>query len=90
MKYIEDFSDKRLKAGCIQCGKSAHEVDLTRDHVPTKSLLSKDMIEAGAEFDRGEGRPDGYLPQVAICGPCNAGFSDDESYLKCVLHAVLA
>lgn len=90
MKYVEDFSDERLKAWCIQCGRAAHEVSLTRDHVPTKSLLSKELIEAGAEFDRGEGKPDDYLPQVAICGPCNAGFSEDESYLKCVLHAVLA
>lgn len=90
MEYIEDFSDERLKSWCIQCGRPAHEVELTRDHVPSKSLLSKQMVEAGAEFDRGEGGPADYLPQVVICKPCNLGFARDESYLKCVLHAVLA
>jgi hypothetical protein len=55
MEYIEDFSDERLKAWCIQCGAPATEVELTRDHVPSKSLLSRKVVEAGAEFDRGEG-----------------------------------
>lgn len=90
MEYIEDFSDERLKGWCIQCGKPAHEVVLTRDHVPSKSLLSKEVVDAGAEFDRGLGGPADYLPQVAICKPCNSGFARDESYLKCVLHAVIA
>lgn len=90
MEYIEDFSDERLKSWCIQCGRPAHEVELTRDHVPSKSLLSKKVVQAGAEFDRGKGEPADYLPQVAICKPCNSGFARDESYLKCILHAVLA
>lgn len=90
MEYIDDFSDERLKAWCIQCGKPKHEVELSRDHVPSKSLLSNEVVEAGAKFERGEGRPTDYLPQVAICKPCNSGFAKDESYLKCVLHAVLS
>lgn len=90
MEYIEDFSDERLKAWCIQCGRPAHEVELTRDHVPSKSLLSRKVVEAGLEFDRGRGGATDYLPQVAICKECNGGFARDESYLKCVLHAVLA
>lgn len=90
MEYIEDFSDDRLKAWCIHCGRAAQDVELTRDHVPSKSLLSKAVVEAGAEFDKGEGGLADYLPQVAICKPCNSGFAKDESYLKCVLHAVLA
>lgn len=90
VEYIEDLSDERLKAWCIQCGVPAHEVVLTRDHVPSKSLLSKEVVEAGGEFDRGHGGPADYLPQVAICKRCNSGFARDESYLKCVLHAVLA
>jgi len=90
MEYIEDFSDERLKAWCIQCGAPGHRVVLTRDHVPSKSLLSKEVVAAGAEFDRGQGGSADYLPHVAICKECNLGFAKDESYLKCVLHAVLA
>lgn len=90
MREVEDWSDERLKAWCIQCGRPAHEAKLSRDHVPSKSLLSKAVVEAGSKYDGGTGEPDDYLPQVLICEPCNLGFARDESYLKCVLHAVMA
>ena len=58
--------------------------------MPSKSLLSKKLRKEGAKYDRGRGGPDGYLPQVVVCEDCNSGFSSDENYLLCVLHAVLA
>ncbi|MDE0627305.1 MAG: hypothetical protein OXH99_12970 [Bryobacterales bacterium] len=90
MLFIEDYSDERLKAWCIHCGAALGSVKANRDHVPSKSLLSKALRRKGAEYDRGGGEPDGYLPQVTVCRRCNSGFSPDENYLLCVLHAVLA
>ena len=90
MLYIEDYSDERLKAWCIHCGTVIAAVKANRDHVPSKSLLSKGLREKGARYDRGRGEPDGYLPQVLVCEHCNSGFARDETYLLCVLHAVLA
>ena len=43
MEYIEDFSDERLKAWCIQCGVPAHEVVLKEAGTsadPTASLIT--------------------------------------------------
>jgi hypothetical protein len=90
MRYIEDFTDQRLKAWCIHCGAAIVDVESNRDHVPTKSLLTKRLRERGLEFDRGNGDEFGYLPQVVVCRTCNSGFSPDENYLLCVLHAVMA
>ena len=90
MRFLEDFSDERLKGACIHCGASITNVKATRDHVPSKSLLSKKLRKEGAKYDRGCGGPDGYLPQVMVCEGCNSGFSSDENYLLCVLTAVMA
>jgi hypothetical protein len=90
VQYIADFSDERQKAWCIHCGTAISDIESNRDHVPTKSLLSKDLRERGAYYDRGADDEFGYLPQVVICRSCNAGFSVDENYLLCALHAVLA
>lgn len=90
MRYIEDFTDERLKAWCIHCGGVIADIESNRDHVPTKSLLTKELRERGAEFDRGVGDELAYLPQVVVCQTCNSGFSADENYLLCVLHAVIA
>jgi hypothetical protein len=88
MQDLEDFSDDRQKAWCIHCGDGIADIPSNRDHVPTKSLLTKGCRERGANYDRlGEGADD-YLPQVLVCKPCNASFSEDENYLLCVLHAV--
>jgi hypothetical protein len=102
MRYVEDFSDQRQKAWCIHCGRVIANVTANRDHIPTKSLLSKELRELGAnfdkdvfrqegwEYDRVEAYPDGYLPQVLVCRKCNSSFSKDETYLLCVLHAIMA
>lgn len=102
MRYIEDFVEARQKAWCIHCGAAISNVSTSRDHVPTKSLLSEALRELGSsydkdvftqkgwEYERIEKYPDGYLPQVLICQECNADFSEDENYLLCVLHAVMA
>jgi hypothetical protein len=85
---VEDFGDERQKTWCIHCGGIISDLASNRDHVPTKSLLSKQMRELGAKYDRGNGAPGDYLPQVFVCKDCNSRFSGDESYLLCVLHAV--
>jgi hypothetical protein len=90
MRYIEDSTDERLKAWCIHCGAGIADIESNRDHVPTKSLLSKELRERGAKFDRGAGGELDYLPQVVVCRRCNSSFSPDENYLLCVLHAVMA
>ncbi|AWV17644.1 hypothetical protein A3862_20840 [Methylobacterium sp. XJLW] len=90
MREIEDFTDDRLKAWCIHCGAPVADVPNNRDHVPTKSLLTKELRKRGADYDRGVGDEMDYLPQVTVCRTCNSGFSPDENYLLCVLHAVMA
>lgn len=90
MREIEDFTDDRLKAWCIHCGGLIADIQNNRDHVPTKSLLTKGVRQRGANYDRGEGGDQDYLPQVIVCRECNSSFSPDESYLLCVLHAVMA
>lgn len=90
MREIEDFTDDRLKAWCIHCGDVIASIESNRDHVPTKSFLTKALRERGANYDRGAGDELGYLPQVVVCRKCNSSFSDDENYFLCVLHAVMA
>ena len=90
MRYIEDDSDERQKTSCIHCGSVLANVESNRDHVPSKSLLSKTLRKQGTEFDHGRDECDFYLPQVVVCKRCNSAFSSDETYLLCVLHAVLA
>ncbi|MCJ2105402.1 hypothetical protein MKK70_08420 [Methylobacterium sp. E-041] len=90
MREIEDFTDDRLKAWCIHCGAAIANVRSNRDHVPTKSFLTKALRGRGADYDRGAGDDLDYLPQVFICQGCNSGFSPDENYFLCVLHAVMA
>lgn len=76
MERIEDYSDSRQKSWCIHCGRSLWNLETSDDHVPTKSLLRKP-------------RPHN-LPVVAICRPCNNGFSRDEQYVVTFLSCVLA
>ncbi|RDE04449.1 hypothetical protein [Sphingomonas aracearum] len=90
MREIEDFTDDRLKAWCIHCGDLIADVESNRDHVPTKSFLTKALRECGANYDRGAGDELSYLPQVIVCRRCNSSFSSDENYLLCVLHAIMA
>jgi hypothetical protein len=90
VRYIEESIDERQKAWCIHCGGAIADIESNRDHVPTKSLLTKSLRERGADFDRGASDELGYLPQVVVCRGCNSGFSADENYFLCVLHAVMA
>lgn len=90
MIFINDYTDERHKTCCIHCGAAIANVKASRDHVPTKSLLSKALRDWGARYERHRGGLGCYLPQVIICQSCNSGFSRDESYLLCTLHAVLA
>lgn len=90
MREIDDFTDERLKTWCIHCGSAISDCESNRDHVPTKSLLTKGLRKRGAAYDLGANDELAYLPQVLICRCCNSGFSTDENYLLCVLHAVMA
>lgn len=90
MREIEDFTDDRLKTWCIHCGHAIADIVSNRDHVPTKSLLTKALRDRGADYDGGSSEELDYLPQVIICRNCNSSFSPDENYLLCVLHAVMA
>jgi hypothetical protein len=90
VREIEDFTDDRLKTWCIHCGDAIADVESNRDHVPTKSLLTKALRDRGANYDIGLGDEMDYLPQVTVCRRCNSSFSPDENYLLCVLHAVVA
>lgn len=90
MREVEDFTDERLKAWCIHCGAAIADAECNRDHVPTKSLLTRALRERGAKYDGGEGSAEDYLPQVIVCRACNSSFSPDENYLLCVLHAIMA
>lgn len=50
--------------------------DETRDHNPSKVLLDDPLPE--------------NLPVASCCKACNAGFSDDEEYVACLLECVIA
>lgn len=90
MREIEDFTYDRLKAWCIHCGAVIADIKSNRDHVPTKSLLTKTLRERGADYDSDAGHEMDYLQQVIVCRRCNSSLSADENYLLCVLHAVMA
>lgn len=75
-RVVADYSDDRNKAWCIHCARSLSGVDVTRDHTPTKALLSKPY-------------PDN-LAITPVCKECNNGFSLNEEYLVTLLSAVLS
>ena len=76
MRAIEDFSDRRLKAWCIHCGKWLIDLDCNVDHAPSKSFLQ-------------DPRPEN-LPVMKVCKPCNSSFSKDEAYMVACLSAALS
>lgn len=57
---------------CVYCGSGT---DLTKEHVPPKSLLRKNF-------------PAG-LRKVSACWTCNNGFSKDEEYFRLVIVGLL-
>ncbi len=75
MEQINDFSDERNKSWCVHCGEWIGNVKISRDHVPSKSLVLKPYPE--------------NLPVVLICETCNGKFSPDEEYLSAFLSCVL-
>lgn len=106
MREIRDYSDSRNKAWCIHCGTPIAAVPANMDHVPSQCLLSRKVRDAGRIYDTSErklrneideevdtgdmSQSEDYLPQVLICKRCNSSFSSDETYLLCVLHAVMS
>ena len=76
MRQIQDLSDERQRGWCPHCGVALKEHNRSRDHVPTRGLLSRPYPP--------------NLPVVHICGQCNAGFSVDEAYLIAFLGAVMS
>jgi hypothetical protein len=59
---------RRRRRLCAYCGQ---ERELTRDHVPPRTLFSKPF-------------PDN-IPTVPACSPCNASFKKDDEYSQTVL-----
>ena len=76
MRQIKPFVDDRQSTWCIHCANALADVDATRDHVPTKSLLDKPYPE--------------NLPVIPVCRKCNESFSGDELYFGMFLEAVLS
>ena len=75
MQQIPEFVDERHKGWCIHCGTGIDPDRSSRDHVPSKCLLSRPY-------------PDN-LPVVEVCASCNESFSLDEEYLIAFTGAVL-
>ena len=75
MRYLNDYSDERLKGSCVHCGAGIDGTKTNNDHVPSKCLLRKPY-------------PDD-LPVVKTCVECNSDFSKDEEYLSVFLQCVL-
>ena len=75
MRYLDDYSDDRLKGSCIHCGAGVEGTKANNDHAPSKCLLHKPYPE--------------NLPVVKTCIACNNSFSKDEEYVSVFLQCVL-
>ena len=76
MQEIGEFVDDRNKGWCIHCARSLLDSPITRDHIPTKTLLHPPYPP--------------NLPIVRICQSCNQSFSANEQYLVALLSVVQA
>jgi hypothetical protein len=76
MQDIPEFVDERQNGWCVNCGQGISELVVTRDHVPSKSLLRKPYPP--------------ILPVIPVCLTCNGGFSADEEYLAAFLGCVIS
>ena len=75
MKQVYHFSDQLSDHDCIPCSVDDHNVQYSRDHVPSKVLLDSPYPE--------------NLMQVGMCQQCNSGFSKDEEYFAAFLASVI-
>jgi hypothetical protein len=76
MHNIEEFVDERQKSWCIHCARFLTGLRRNRDHVPSKSFLSRPYPND--------------LPTVTVCTECNTSFSSDEEYTVAFLSCVLS
>lgn len=76
MTHLKDYSDSRNKEFCIHCSRILAQSEVTRDHVPSKSLLRPPFPS--------------NLQVVKICSLCNNDVSLDEEYFMVFLEVVLA
>ena len=82
MKATKDYSDRRLKNVCSQCGTAVGKGNRSSDHVPSKCLLRESEGSAEDQFPSN-------LPVAFTCRDCNQRFSSDEQYFCVFLHCVL-
>lgn len=79
VRYLDNINvyfDERNKAWCVHCGGTLANLKTNRDHVPTKSFLSKPWPSE--------------LPVITICADCNTSFSRDEQYAFSFLSSVIS
>ncbi|CUS47648.1 MAG: hypothetical protein HLUCCO02_13050 [Idiomarinaceae bacterium HL-53] len=72
MDQLRTYADNRLVQGCLYCGG----LPKTREHVPSRILLSKPYPN--------------NLPVMPACESCNSMYSLDEEYVACVLACMKA
>ena len=79
---MKDYSDRRLKNVCPQCGTAVGKGNRSSDHVPSKCLLRESEGSAEDQFPSN-------LPVAFTCRDCNQRFSSDEQYFCVFLNCVL-
>ena len=82
MKSTKDYSDRRLKNACPQCGTAIGKGNRSSDHVPSKCLLRESEGSAENQYPSN-------LPVAFTCRDCNQRFSPDEQYFCVFLNCVL-
>ena len=76
MDHAPNSSDDPSLKICIHCGCQLSHKNVSRDHVPSKVLLSRQYPK--------------NLAVVPICRECNVRFSKDEEYLAAMLASTLS
>lgn len=83
MKKVKEYTDKRLKNACAQCGRALRKSNRSSDHVPSKCLLRRSQGSSEGQYP--------LNPPVAYtCRECNQKFSKDEEYFCVFLNCLLA